>query len=884
MGEPIRVLHVDDDPQFLDLTELHLDRAATAFEVVSVGDPERALDRLDDSVDCVVSDYEMPGRDGVEFLRAVRERAPDLPFVLFTGRGSEAVASEAISAGVTDYLQKEQAPEQFELLANRIENAVSARTAREAADRERHRLDQILKTVPSCVVQLNPDGEFVFANDRAREVLGLTESELSDREYDDPEWDIRDPDGEPLPESELPFRRVVDTEEPIRDVRHSIQWPDGERRVLEVSGAPVFEDGELSSVVFSLTDVTDQVRRETELERIRERFSLALEETDTGIWEWRAATDEVVWDDTMERLFGMEPGSFAGTYEAFLDRVVPADRPRVERAARTALENDEPYQCEFRMFDTDGGVVWVAARAQVFEDDDGSRRLLGVATDVDERERYRRALAAADERYRTLVDNFPEGAVFLFDADREFVLVGGSDVQAGSVDPSEYVGRRPADVFPDEMAARIERHQRRVLDGEETSLEVQYDGQTYSVDLYPLDTDDGDDHPDGRSGERTDGVARADRRPRDDDRVDPPLERADAAGMAVARNVTDRRLAEHRLHTLLENTGNVVFLKDRDGRYRLANDEFASLFDRDPAAVHGTVSTELQPTSVAATSRETDERVLETEESVTEEVTVPRPDGDVILLVNKFPYYGPTGELEGVMGVGQEITERTERAERLARKNRRLERFASIVSHDLRNPLNLASGRLELLAEETDSDHVATVREAHERMDELIESLLTLARQGRLVDEDDLETVAVGEIARSAWAPHDCAGATLSVETDRQVRADPDRLQQLLGNLFRNAVEHAGPEVSVTVGAAADTLFVADDGPGFPDDIDVFAAGNAGERDAPGLGTTIVRDIAEAHGWDVRATVSESGGARVDLDRVTFVAEDPAEDPFGAVE
>ena len=119
------MLHVDDEPAFAGTAAAFLDRADEDLSVEAATSVEEGLERLGDrAFDCVVSDYEMPGRNGIEFLQAVHADDPEMPFVLFTGKGSEEVASEAISAGVTDYLQKGPGTDQYTVLANRVRNAV----------------------------------------------------------------------------------------------------------------------------------------------------------------------------------------------------------------------------------------------------------------------------------------------------------------------------------------------------------------------------------------------------------------------------------------------------------------------------------------------------------------------------------------------------------------------------------------------------------------------------------------------------------------------------------------------------------------------------------------------------------------------------------------
>ncbi|WP_079890623.1 ATP-binding protein [Halorubrum sp. AJ67] len=224
--------------------------------------------------------------------------------------------------------------------------------------------------------------------------------------------------------------------------------------------------------------------------------------------------------------------------------------------------------------------------------------------------------------------------------------------------------------------------------------------------------------------------------------------------------------------------------------------------------------------------------------------------------------------------------DRIEREAELKRQNERLDRFASIASHDLRNPLNVAQGRVELARTERDGPHLEAVDRAHDRMEALIEDLLRLAREGEAVTET--EPVDLAELTRDCWRAVGTDAATIAVDVDGSVRADRRRLRRLVENLLRNAVEHgstssrtesddavehAGDDASITVGSLSDGFYVADDGPGIPEDErdDVFEAGYSTSAEGTGLGLNIVARTAEAHGWDVRVTEGERGGARFEV-------------------
>ena len=237
------------------------------------------------------------------------------------------------------------------------------------------------------------------------------------------------------------------------------------------------------------------------------------------------------------------------------------------------------------------------------------------------------------------------------------------------------------------------------------------------------------------------------------------------------------------------------------------------------------------------------------------------------------------------------LTNRLSNAVRVARveaesdrDRRRLDQFVSAVSHDLRNPLNVAQGRLDLARTDPEGDHVDIAADAVDRSLELIGDLLTLATQG--TRPDVLEPVSLEETVEGCWATVETADATLVVESDRRIRANQSRLKQLFENLIRNAIEHGSDDVRIVVGSidpmytstraggdGGTGFYVADDGPGIPaDERDrVFDIGYTTANSGTGFGLNIVRETAEAHGWNVRVTESKHGGARFEITGVDSV-------------
>lgn len=299
-----------------------------------------------------------------------------------------------------------------------------------------------------------------------------------------------------------------------------------------------------------------------------------------------------------------------------------------------------------------------------------------------------------------------------------------------------------------------------------------------------------------------------------------------------------------------------------------------------------------------------DERIRNGE-SVREEHRVVQPDGELRWVETRiFPLDSSSGELPEVIGVTIDITDRKRAELELERQNERLERFANVLSHDLRGPLTTARGYLELVTDEFSHTYLDAVGQALTRIEEIITDVLALSRIGKAAETT--ESVDLAETTRQAWQITDGDRGHLAEMGDLgTIEADGSLVGQLFENAFRNAVEHGSTsprsharedavdhgstshakpdgsadavehdaqDVTVRVGLLDEKngFYVADDGEGIPEaeQGQVFEAGYSTSDTGTGYGLLIIKEIVDVHDWDVRITDSETGGVRLEISNV----------------
>ncbi|MFC6864794.1 ATP-binding protein [Halomicroarcula sp. GCM10025817] len=356
---------------------------------------------------------------------------------------------------------------------------------------------------------------------------------------------------------------------------------------------------------------------------------------------------------------------------------------------------------------------------------------------------------------------------------------------------------------------------------------------------------------------------------------------------AVDHARSERELARKSslLDSIFSQIPHHVYVKDREGRHVRVSDAYV----RDPEAMVGKTDAELYCDTNGEATMLDDMRVIEDGEPIVhkEEQKAEDADGnysfeylndnygeDVVddrrrydewVLTSKVPWRDEDGGVLGLIGVTVDISDRKRYQQSLERHTERLEQFLAEVAHDIRSPLQVASSNVALL-EDVDDERVTSIERSHERIAALADELSRFARHGET--DPTPEPVDLADVVEQTWASHSTGDATLSVSGLPTVEADQTELGRLVDNLVDNAIDHAGPDASVTVGSLADGgFFVADDGPGIPADEheSVFEAGYTTALEGTGLGLAIVSTVAERHGWTLSITESDAGGARFEI-------------------
>ncbi len=395
----ISVLYVDDEPDLLDLVQLHLEKTGE-FRVDLCESADDALNILKETgYDAVVSDFQMPGMDGIEFLKNVRDMNPRLPFIIFTGRGREKVVIDALNSGADYYLQKgiEMLPV-FAELQNMIRRAVERKRLQDALMESETRYREFFTTSRDAVYICSPDGKWIDFNDAILELLGY---ESREEFLQVPVPAVYASEGDRSPFQDLVIRMGFVKEFPLQGRKR-----DGTIIDALVTAVPIKNpDGSVNAFTGTIRDVTEKKRSERVLEESEAKFRSFFEHSLDAVF--LATTDGRILaaNPAACRLLGYtEEEIRKGGRDLIVDRTDPRFLIGLEDR-RKAWKG----RGEMNFVHKNGTKIPCELSSGAFTDRAGSRMISIIVHDITMRRNREAALRESEERYRTLAETAPVG-------------------------------------------------------------------------------------------------------------------------------------------------------------------------------------------------------------------------------------------------------------------------------------------------------------------------------------------------------------------------------------------------------------------------------------------------------------------------------------------
>ncbi len=457
MAGGTRVLYVDDEPGLLEIARAFLERSGTFTVSVATSAEEALAGTAIQTVDVIVSDYQMPSMDGIAFLKSVREQFGSIPFILFTGRGREEVVIESINNGADFYVQKGGDPKaQFAELAHKIRQAVSRKEAERQLHDSEQRLNDIIDFLPDPTFAIDRTGTVIAWNRAMEEMTMVSSSEMlgkGDYEYAVPLYGSRHPllvdlVYAPGLEGAIPFERFERHGSSITAEKELI-LPGGRRIAALIKAGPLSnQDGEMVGAIESIRDITDRKEQQAAVAWSREYLDQIFSSVQAGIVIIDAQTHQIVdINPTGAAMIGLPKEKIVGWQcNEFICHGGGGLCPITD--LHQTVENDE------RLLQTgDGGVVPVIMHATLMTLD-GQEFVLGTFIDNRGRQHAEAAMRESETRYASIFRSNPISLTLVSASDGTFVDVNETFTLNTGYTPEEVIGKRPDSVglFPDQDA------------------------------------------------------------------------------------------------------------------------------------------------------------------------------------------------------------------------------------------------------------------------------------------------------------------------------------------------------------------------------------------------------------------------------------------------
>ncbi|WP_158212236.1 PAS domain S-box protein [Natranaerobius trueperi] len=596
---------------------------------------------------------------------------------------------------------------------------------------------------------------------------------------------------------EANYRICIEKEETI-SYEEKLVFPLGEKYWL-TKLTPVIKDGKVTAIVGSSTDITEKKSIENELKEAKDRYDIAVNAANIGVWEWNIKTNELIWDKNMYYLYGTTPEVTKDRLTKWIDSLHPEDKEKNIDLLMKAKNDEQKFDTQFRVVWSDGTIKYLKAFAEVIHDPDGNpEKMIGTNYDVTKQVRATQKLEEAEKRYKTLFNDAPHGIVLINTETFEPEEFNDTVCNMLEYTREEFENLQINDYDVIETTEQTVSRINRMLQGSREEFETKHKT---------------------KNGKIIDVFVIAKR-----------LELGESVYIfAQFMDITENKQAEQELkeqkesfEKVINTAPDVIFIKDKYSRYQLTNDTLENLFGFNSDEIVGKSDFELSPTDDESEKFiEGDLQVLNGEEKLDIEETLTDKDGNVRWLqTQKVPikYRGH----DCILGIARDITEKKKADEKLQAytneihiKNLELEQakneaiqaskakseFLANMSHEIRTPMNSIIGMAELLTEtkldDEQKQYIDIFKNAGESLLTLINDILDLSKieagQIELEYENfDLVDLVDKTVELMAFRAQD-KGLEMLVrikpEVPNYLIGDASRLRQVLINLLGNAIK-----------------------------------------------------------------------------------------------
>ena len=835
--EKVRVLHVDNDASFLAVAAHCLEEQGP-FRVDTASSVDEALGKLREvDYDVVVSDYQMPGKNGLELLREMRQEGITVPFILFTCKGKEEIAIEALNSGVEQYIDKQgSAAATYEELEHSILNAVKKQRTEKQLQKSEGLLRQITENIQDMLLVTDENLVIKYASSSVKGLLGYEPSDAVGKLV----CHFIHPDD------------VAALMEAVKTVFAGLSGGTLELRCRHADGSYVLiegaakvladEKGQVAGLIITSRDITERKQVEKSLRKNEERFKQVADNAQTWLWEVDSSGLYTYASSVLENVLGYKPEEIVGK-KHFYDLFLPEEREELKKAAFRVFAEKRLFRGVLnRKVCKNGDAVWLSTSGVPILDE--KRRLLGYRgadVDITEQKQTEDLLVGSEEKYRRM---FEEARDAIFIADAETGLLVDCNRAA-----TELVGRKKFEIIG--MHQRL-LHPQRSMDGDFSRTFIEHcKGRDGSVVEDQVVTKD--------------GVIK-------DVAIKGNLFEVNGKKLlrGLFRDITESKKISEKVNfqaRLLNAVGQAIVATDVNGDIIYWNDAAEQLYGWSAAEVLGRSIVDVTP---AEASKEQAVKILDklnAGESWSGEFDAKRRDGTPFpAIVTDTPITNDKGKIIGVIGVSTDISEQKWMQEvfndaigKVAELNEKLQVVGSLGRHDIRNKLAAVNGRIFLLKKRLSGNAECLLQ--LQEMELAAKQMLRILEFERVYEQVGVEELVYVDVEKYLGEAvslfSDLNGAELVNECSGLTVLADSLLRQIFYNLLDNSLKYGEKLGKIRVHYKEEgdqlKLIYEDDGVGIPEDVksNLFQEGFG---KGTGYGLYLMKRICAAYGWAIQET------------------------------